>query len=283
VDGAKLTLGNRSFRHAKPATFKDLEDMTVRSVFPEDVETALARLSEGCVDIIVDNIDATPTSSPKLAKTVKELQSILKADPGQVETLKRQMKKAGVFNVEQMRAHTEAFIRETDDFLGQYTIFCVSTDKACERMWEDYAQDHAGIVLRIEPSIEKASELMLFRPVTYQSSRPAIYDRTPDFMSDSLFADQEARAKAILDKIIYAKKTAYKFESEYRLAVPSTSKEDWETRSYHPEEITELYLGLAITKADKADIVAKARAINPNIRIFQADRDAQKKLTFHRV
>ena len=50
VDGAKLTLGNRTFRHGKPVTFQDLEEMTVRSVFPEDVETALSSLSDGCVD-----------------------------------------------------------------------------------------------------------------------------------------------------------------------------------------------------------------------------------------
>lgn len=107
VDGAKLTLGNRTFRHAKPATFKDLEDMTVQSVFPEDVETALVKLSEGCVDVVVENIDATPTCSPKLARTVKELQTVLKADPGQVEALKKQMKESGVFDVEPMRIPCE--------------------------------------------------------------------------------------------------------------------------------------------------------------------------------
>ena len=28
VQGAKLTLGNRTFRHAKPSDFNDIEDMT---------------------------------------------------------------------------------------------------------------------------------------------------------------------------------------------------------------------------------------------------------------
>ncbi len=280
VDGAKLTLGNGTFRHAKPTTFQDLEDMTVQSVFPEDVETALAEFSDGCVDIIVHNVDAAPTCSPKLAKTVKELQTILKADPGSVETLKRQVKELGLFDIEQMRALADGFVKDTNEFLAQYTILCVSTDKACERMWEDYAQDHEGIVLRVEPSIEKGSELTRFQPVTYHRSRPAIYDRTPDFMRDSLFADQEARAKAILHKIIYAKTLPYKFESEYRLAVPSSKEGNWEARPYHPEEITELYIGLAMTDSNRADIVAKAGANNRNIRVFRADRDAQKKLIF---
>jgi hypothetical protein len=50
VNGAKLTLGNRTFRHTKPSTFKNLEDMTVQHVFPEEIEAALATLSNGCVD-----------------------------------------------------------------------------------------------------------------------------------------------------------------------------------------------------------------------------------------
>src|ERR1700689_3757196 len=120
-----------------------------------------------------------------------------------------------------MRAKAEGFIKDTNEFLQSYRVLCVSTDKACDRMWEDHAQDHQGIVLRIEPSIEKASKFMMFRPVSYCRSRPAIYDQTSDFMKDSLFANQEVRAKAILGKIIYAKTLPYKFESEYRLAVAS--------------------------------------------------------------
>ena len=52
--GAKLTLDNVTFRHAKPSTFEDLEDMTIRSVFAEDVEVALEKLSNGCVDVIAE-------------------------------------------------------------------------------------------------------------------------------------------------------------------------------------------------------------------------------------
>ena len=64
------------------------------------------------------------------------------------------------------------------------------------------------------------------------------------------------------------------------MAIPSGEDGDWDTLLYHPEEIAELYLGLAMTQADKNDIVVKAKAVNPKIAIFQASRDANKKLTF---
>ena len=170
--------------------------------------------------------------------------------------------------------------KDTNEFMQDYRILCVSTDNASERMWEDYAQDHEGIVLRIEPNTEKASKFALFRPAIYRRSRPALYDQTLDFLKGCLFDDQEARSRAILDKIIYAKTLPYKFEKEYRLAIRSDEDADWDMLPYHPEEIPELYLGLAMTKTDKIDIVGKAKAVNPKIAIFQASRDARKKLTF---
>jgi hypothetical protein len=43
--------------------------------------------------------------------------------------------------------------------------------------------------------------------------------------------------------------------------------------SYHPEEITELYLGLDMDETDKADILQKANAVNPAIAVLQMKRN----------
>jgi hypothetical protein len=280
VNGAKLTLGNRTFRHAKPSTFRDLEDMTIRSVFPEEVDVAVAKLSEGCVDVIVENAEVVPTCSPKLAEAVKGLQKIFLEDPRAGDAVKEQIKELNLFDVEQMRAMSEAFVEDTKEFMQGYRILCVSSDNASERMWEDYAQDHEGILLRIEPNSAKGSKFELFRPVIYRRSRPALYEQTLDFIKGCLFDDQQARTRAILDKIIYAKTLPYKFENEYRLAIRSDMEGDWEMLPYHPEEITELYLGLAMTKADRIEIAGKAKAVNPKMSIFQGSRDPGRKLTF---
>ena len=57
----------------------------------------------------------------------------------------------------------------------------------------------------------------------------------------------------------------------------------WNVPKYHPEEIAELYLGRAMTMADKDDMVSKAKALNPEISIFHMGRDADTKLTFNRI
>jgi hypothetical protein len=69
VQGAKLTLGNGSFRHAKPSDFNDIEDMTVQSIFPEETEIALKKLSGGLNDVILAHLNDPPTcASPCVRK-----------------------------------------------------------------------------------------------------------------------------------------------------------------------------------------------------------------------
>jgi hypothetical protein len=273
ADGAKKTLGNRCFRFAKPSEYDDLEDMTAQSLFPDELENALAMLSDGFVDAIVANPYAPPTCSPKLRPAVVKLQSIFRAHPELApvvkEGLKKDPKKAGL-NVEYWRARSEAFVKETNEFMQNYRVLCVTTDRASERMWKEYAKDHQGVTLRITPSEQKASKFLKFVPVTYQEKRPAIFAKTLDFAEETLFADQAARVRSIMNGIIYAKTNAYKFESEYRLAIPlGEGEEDYRTLPYHPEEIAELYLGAAMTDADKQDIVATAKTLNPGMAIFQ--------------
>ncbi len=82
VQGAKLTLGNNTFRHAKPSTFNDLEDLTIKSIFPEEVDVALEKLATGFIDVILTNLDEEPTCGEALAKKIAELQEIFKAKPG---------------------------------------------------------------------------------------------------------------------------------------------------------------------------------------------------------
>jgi hypothetical protein len=82
-----------------------------------------------------------------------------------------------------------------------------------------------------------------------------------------------------MDKIVYSKTLKWQNEGEYRLAIPiGQDEEPWDTLKFHPEEITELYLGRAMDDADKADILAKAKALNPAIAIFQMKSGAGGKL-----
>jgi hypothetical protein len=86
----------------------------------------------------------------------------------------------------------------------------------------------------------------------------------------------------MMDDIIYTKTLKWQYESEYRLAIPRDQGEpDWEALKFHPEEITELYLGLAIVNKD--NVVAMAKALNPKIAVFETRWSNDAKLIFDRA
>ncbi len=286
VQGAKLTLGNGTFKHAKPSDFNDIEDLTIQSIFPEETEAALTKLSNGFNDVILRHLNDRPTCSSPMREKVALIQHVYRTNPKAAEIVKAELSKEGgkpIYDVEYMRERSKAFIEEINNFMQDYRVLCVTIHRDSEKMWSSYAENHKGIMLRIEPNVAKDSIFQQFRPVEYREKRPPLYDDTLDFIAGSLFGDQEARRRAILEKIVYAKTLHWQHEAEYRLAIPLRQGEPpWNVLKYHPEEITELYLGLAMTKEDKEDMVSKAKALNPEISIFQAGRDANTKLIFNR-
>lgn len=287
VQGAKLTLGNRTFKHAKPSTFNDTEDLTIQSIFPEDTEAALKKIADGMTDVILQHLSDPPTCLSPLKEKVALIQHVYRNNPEAADVVKAEKAREGgapVFDIAQAQSRAEGFVEEINEFMQDYRIFCVTTHKASEEMWSGYAENHKGIALRIEPNLAKDSKYQLFRPVIYREQRPPLYENTIDFMANSLFGDQQANRMETLEKIIYTKTLDWAHESEYRLAIPlGQGEEPWNTLPYHPEEITELYLGNAIEKTDREEIVCKARAVNPDIEIFKAKCGDNGKMDFDHI
>jgi hypothetical protein len=283
VRGAQLTLGNRTFKHSKPSEFNAKEDLTIRSLFPESDEVALKEMNKGLTDIVRQHLHEVPTlESPTQRANIVLMQKVYQTNPEAAKIVKEQMQTSSVFTLEQMQTKNRQFVEEINTFMQGYRILCVSELNDSERMWERYAQSHEGIVLRIAPNLKNDSKYKLFRKVEYQDARPPLYDSTFSFLESSIFGDQEKRRKTILDKIIYAKTREWEYESEYRLAIPiHADGQDWNTMPYHAEEITELYLGHKMPDETKSEIVALARAVNPEIDIFDVLCDAGK-LSFRR-
>jgi Protein of unknown function (DUF2971) len=283
VRGAKLTLGNKNFRHAAPSDFDDLEELTVRSIFPEDDETAIREMEGGFTDVIMAHLDDPPTChNVDLRGKVALLQAIYKTNPGAARIIKEAKAKGQVpeiFDPKEMRVRNAAFVDEMNRQMQSFRILCVSECNLSDAMWNRYAENHKGIVLRIEPNLAKDSKYQLFAPVSYHESRPTLYDSILDFQEGSLFGDQHKRTLQIMRKIVYTKTKPWSYEREYRLAIPLEEGKEWNTMPYHPEEISELYLGANQPGIVKSDIIKLAQAVNPNIKVFDTAYDEKGKLT----
>jgi hypothetical protein len=285
--GALLTLGNRTFKHAKPSDFNDTEDLTLQSFFPEETEVALKKIERGITDVILQRLNDPPTCSSPMKEQVAAIQHLFRTNPDAADVVKAEMASEAaepVFDVNHMRGVAEAVVKEINERMQASRVLCVTTHKDSEKMWDDYAGNHKGIALRIEPNLAKNSKFQRFRPVIYREKRPTLYDNTHEFMAGSLFGDFETRLRAMVERIVYTKTLKWSHESEYRLEIPLRKNEEpWNTDPYHPEEITELYLGLAMEKTDADRIVGMALAVNPNIAIFRVKRGPDGRLGFDRV
>lgn len=269
-NGARLTLGNGTFRHAKPSSFNDLEDLTIRSVFREETEVALEILTKAMPDVIARNLGAEPKGDPKIRDMIGMIQRAVKANPEVLDVIRDELQANPVYDVESMRIKSEGFVDEINEHMQRYRILCVTPALDSARMWEEYADNGQGIALRIEGNLEKDSKFRLFHPVAYADQRPALYENTEQFIEDGLFGDRERVYAAILDKIIYTKSREWEHEQEYRLSVPlRVGEKPWETLPFHPEEVTELHIGPSMPDADREEIVRLGKNRNPNIKVFQ--------------
>ena len=90
VQGAKLTLGNRTFKHAKPSDFNDTEDLTVQSIFPDDTEAALKKLAVGFTGVILQHLNDPPTCSSHQGE-VALIQHAFRTNPGAADVIEAEM------------------------------------------------------------------------------------------------------------------------------------------------------------------------------------------------
>src|SRR5258708_37678128 len=94
------------------------------------------------------------------------IQQAFRNNPKAEELVKAELAKADAkphYDVEHMRRRAQVHIKEINDFMQRWRVLCVTTNKVSERMWSEYAENHEGIVLRIEPSIAKDSTFQCFQ------------------------------------------------------------------------------------------------------------------------
>lgn len=284
VEGAKLTLRNRTFKHAKPADFNDSEDLTVQSVFPEALEDACRIMYDGFTDTILRNINNPPTcTNLDMRYKIGLIQQAFRNNPNAAEVVKAAKANdviADVFDLDHLERSNQALIREINEFLQGYRVLCVSERIDSDRMWASYADNHQGIALRILPNTDKDSKFSLFRKVEYSEKRPPLFDDASTYQENSLFGDHEQNNRRYIERIIYTKTLKWQHEKEYRLCIPVMREKDWDVLSFHPEEISELYLGATINDAIRTEIVHLTKSTNPEILILQSVRSTGGQISF---
>lgn len=283
INGARLTLKNQTFKHSRPSDFSDKEDMTVISAFSDDINTACIKIQYSMIDCLAKNLDKEPTCKGQFQDDVRKLQALCR-QPNGLQILKNILQEEAtesLFDIRHLTEFASKFIDGINEFMQKFRVFCICELVDSTAMWEEYAENHQGIALRVHPNIDKDSKFTQLRKVEYRPQRPALYDDIPSFLENALFGNEVETAKIIMDKIIYTKTLKYEHEKEYRLAIPILDgKPVWNTQKYHSDEISEIYLGARVTEEFKKEIIGLAQNVNPNIKIFHGHFDISGRVVF---
>ncbi len=195
VNGAKLTLQNRTFRHAKPSSFNDSEDLTSGGVFLNP-DRALTILPNAFIDMLASNLNLVPTCASPRREQVQEIQQAILSNPEIVDIFKNDNSQKPIYGgTDYFNNLMSEHVRGINELMQNYRVLCVTTSSKSEHMWQKYAQNHKGIVLRIEPNLQKDSKFTLFRPVEYLAQRPPLYQSVEEFVFSSVFGDNTSRCK----------------------------------------------------------------------------------------
>lgn len=277
INGAKLTLKNRTFKYAKPSDFNDLEDMTIRGLFPEEAERAALDIQNNLINCLIRNINKIPTCDNPTKQLIIILQNAIRASSDIYEIKKAIQSDASFIDIDWFKSYCSRFISEINNHLQKYRVLCVSEFNNSTKMWEHYAENHQGIALEITPNLQRDSGLRLMRKINYCKLRPTLYSSGLSFLENSIFGNRDEIMKVIMQDIIHTKTLDWEYEKEHRLAIPIfDNEENWNTLPYHPTEISKLYLGANIPNELKNEVIYLAKKINPHIRIFNSHLNNNK-------
>ena len=135
VEGAKLTLRNGNFRHAKPSEFNDLEDLTIRSIFPESEDAALQEIKDNFSDVSLNNLDRAPTCiNLQMRQQVALIQRAYRENPDAARAIKERTKNdtiSTLYDLDGLKQRSKGYVEEINNFMQGFRVLCVTPAGDC--------------------------------------------------------------------------------------------------------------------------------------------------------
>jgi len=156
------------------------------------------------------------------------------------------------------------------EFAKKDRMFCVTEKNDNLLMWENYAQNHEGAVIKFKCIPEKQTGLCAAKKVRY-SDDPII------LTIEHFFQGQAAVLKYILDEILLTKQRKWEYEEEWRVILLRQSyAHDYDLRGILEEEVEAIYLGCHMAEEDKRDLTNLIVNSRENVRIYESIKGNSK-------
>jgi hypothetical protein len=212
-------------------------------------------------------------------KTNNQLGKIIFAFRGLFPKLSRMdfnMKFGGAIDedFERGRRYLPQFHDDFRKFMGEGKILCLSEIPDNILMWSHYAEQHAGLALRIRCVPELDSVWGLAKPVRYVEQMPSLYDEEflSNLMSGSASMDF-CYAREQIEKLVYTKARCWLYEKEWRVSMGrGRTLTDREDLRFHPLELDGVIFGCKMSYNDRKEFTDLIRYQYPHAEISEAKK-----------
>lgn len=272
IDGAKAVLKNRALRWSSPILFNDPLDN------PENLEFQFT--NQELQDAIAIEF-ANRLEKPDESRDRKS--GILKASQIMATALGEEYRK---FIVSKMREYPprprgEGFIEFQEEWkrqVSQLRILCLSEVNDHVAMWNHYAGEYSGVVLKLECVEELNSALLVAQPVEYTEEAPHL--TTIDAWVELILENDPDRLKELVMAARYYKTPHWENEKEWRVVNFAREDEQGLYRDYpfNEREISAVFLGPKISPDDEDEILGLLKGDLGHVAAYRSEFDILKRL-----
>ena len=275
LSGLKATLEHQTFKLSKPSDFNDPIDMYLQETIEQNLDDFLEELKLEFHDYITNGIKHRPSLNPAYQNILNFLHQQLDALPqDQKESFRKQFLDTPIekmYDLERLRKINNDVITKLNTAFSFDGVFCSTIDKNNLLMWAHYADHHRGAVIEYTPNIEKDSVFLASKPVNYSKQRPLPY-KDASAMALTLEKNPDEVIRDIIERLVYTKSEEWAYEREYRLFIPFMLKptQKFARLKFYSEELTSIYFGCRMNKADMDEMRTLAQKINPAVKLYHA-------------
>lgn len=173
---------------------------------------------------------------------------------------------------------------ELKNHLKGQRILCVSETKDNVVMWSHYADNHTGVVLRLQCIDEIDNTLLAAKRIDYKRDLPLIAS-LDDVVESHVGIQQFDYEKLIID-LPYIKYVDWEYENEWRVAFPDvvTASNLYNDYVENPRVFGAVYFGCRIYPEDQAEILSLLTGSLSHVKAYTATkRKTEFGLDFERI
>ena len=165
---------------------------------------------------------------------------------------------------------------EVRPMLRQTKVLCLTAHPDNMLMWSHYAQQHSGVVIRLETIPELNSPYSMAREVIYAPSMPRWMDEQG--LADLLSGRSQSNPEELLAKLIYTKSHHWSYEAEWRVGAGfgRDRAAPFEDLKFGAAELESMIFGCRIADEQRERLRIVARRVNPWVK-FWAARPAKRE------